>query len=314
MNQIARITDATAGATVRLLAVGEGGTSSLGRVLAAGADTLVVVACMRGELEVAMAADAPVAVRPGDVLVLLAGECAPEVRAAQTPVVGTAALVVPGGDDILAARLHARARTCAPYVISAPSRSSRALLDAGASLRRATSGLAPGTLSILTAEVESALTLDLADSDGPRSQRRRSHRRIALLAREAMRQHVSDPLTITALAQRCQTSPTVLKESFKDEFGLPVHEWYRRYRMMRAAELLASGDRSVAEVAAAVGYANASKFAQAFGACMGESPSAWRRGCTKSWPASELTAARPNGASAHLAHVSGDNCFVKSSP
>ena len=58
---------------------------------------------------------------------------------------------------------------------------------------------------------------------------------------------------------------------------MPVYEWYRRFRMLRAAELLRVGSDSISDVARAVGYNNASKFAQAFCACMGATPSAWRR-------------------------------------
>ncbi len=105
----------------------------------------------------------------------------------------------------------------------------------------------------------------------------RQRSRIAHGARVAMDNHVGDPLTIPELADSCGTSPTVLKESFRDEFGLPVYEWYRRLRMLRASELLCEGVLAVGEVAARVGYSNASKFARAFSDCMGASPSEFRR-------------------------------------
>lgn len=104
-----------------------------------------------------------------------------------------------------------------------------------------------------------------------------TRRKIAYRAREAMERHVLAPLTIAQLALECATSPTVLKESFRDEFGVPVYEWYRRLRMLRAADLLGEGTRSVGEVAREVGYANASKFARAFTDCMGVSPSVFRQ-------------------------------------
>lgn len=116
---------------------------------------------------------------------------------------------------------------------------------------------------------------------------------IARCARTLMRQNVETPLTIGELALRCQTSPTVLKESFRAEYGMPVHEWYRRFRMLRAADLLRVGSGSISDVARAVGYSNASKFAQAFSACMGATPSAWRRAALTSaaTAASELAEA-----------------------
>lgn len=106
---------------------------------------------------------------------------------------------------------------------------------------------------------------------------RATRRRIAYGARGAMDGSLAEPLTIPQLADACSTSPTVLKESFRDEFGLPVYEWYRRLRMLRASELLCEGAAAVGEVARKVGYANPSKFARAFSDCMGASPSVYRQ-------------------------------------
>lgn len=99
---------------------------------------------------------------------------------------------------------------------------------------------------------------------------------IAYGARFAMGESIDAPKTIPELAQACGTSPTVLKESFRREFGLPVYDWYRRLRMLRASELLAGDQHAVGDVARLVGYANASKFARAFADCMGVAPSAYR--------------------------------------
>ncbi len=113
--------------------------------------------------------------------------------------------------------------------------------------------------------------------DGEAGPARHAARRgVAYGAREAMGASIAEPLTIPELAEACSTSPTVLKEAFRDEFGVPVYEWYRRLRMLRASEKLGTGAAAVAGVAAEVGYSNASKFARAFADCMGVSPSAYR--------------------------------------
>ncbi len=104
-----------------------------------------------------------------------------------------------------------------------------------------------------------------------------ARRKVACAARQAMGRHFSVALSISQLASECETSPTVLKESFRGEFGAPVYEWYRRLRMLRAADLLSDDSRAVGEVAREVGYANASKFARAFTDCMGATPSAFHR-------------------------------------
>ncbi|WP_321971199.1 AraC family transcriptional regulator [Paratractidigestivibacter sp.] len=104
-----------------------------------------------------------------------------------------------------------------------------------------------------------------------------ARQKIAYGARGAMDDHMAAPLTIPQLAEICATSPTVLKESFRGEFGLPVYEWYRRLRMLRASELLCEGAAAVGEVAAKVGYSNPSKFARAFCDCMGAAPSVFKQ-------------------------------------
>lgn len=103
-----------------------------------------------------------------------------------------------------------------------------------------------------------------------------SRSQIAQRARELMCADVRHAHTISELARACETSPTVLKEAFREEYGLPVYEWFRRRRMICAAKLLVRTDAPVAEVARAVGYANPSKFARAFADCLRMRPHEWR--------------------------------------
>lgn len=104
-----------------------------------------------------------------------------------------------------------------------------------------------------------------------------AHAALARRARRIMAAHLSEPLDIRALARALGVSPTVLKESFREEFGAPVGTWYRSYRMGFAVHLLERGDLSIAEIARAVGYVSPSKFARAFADEKGASPSEWRR-------------------------------------
>ncbi|MGN0076168.1 MAG: helix-turn-helix domain-containing protein [Parafannyhessea sp.] len=105
---------------------------------------------------------------------------------------------------------------------------------------------------------------------------RARHACIALRAQKEMMGDVSDPKTIPTLAALCDTSPTVLKEAFRETFGIPLHAWYREYRVRVAARALLEGDSTIAEVAASVGYSNPSKFAGAFFDIMGATPREWR--------------------------------------
>ena len=121
-------------------------------------------------------------------------------------------------------------------------------------------------------------------ADEPRKRKRSRagsdlrHAAIAMRAQEIMTSELSHPHTISELAKECATSTTVLKESFREVFGMPVYSWLRATRMQRACEIMeADPSRSIASVGAEVGYSNASKFAKAFADTMGMTPSAFKR-------------------------------------
>lgn len=99
---------------------------------------------------------------------------------------------------------------------------------------------------------------------------------VARRAAEVMCADLSRRVPIPELARVCGTSPTVLKEAFREEWGMSVYAWFRRRRMIFAARSLARTSLPVREVARLVGYANPSKFSGAFRACLGMSPSSWR--------------------------------------
>lgn len=105
---------------------------------------------------------------------------------------------------------------------------------------------------------------------------RPSHREIAHRAQEVMASDLSHPLTIAATAKLCGTSPTVLKQAFRETYGQSVHEWYRTCRVHHAASLLQNTSYSIARISSEVGYSNPSKFSKVFAEYMGASPSAWR--------------------------------------
>lgn len=89
--------------------------------------------------------------------------------------------------------------------------------------------------------------------------------------------HPDDPITLPQLSRRFGIPATTIKRCFKALYGMPLSDYRRRTRMRRAAELLRSTDDTVLSVAGQVGYLNGSKFAAAFKAEMGVSPSDYRR-------------------------------------
>lgn len=64
---------------------------------------------------------------------------------------------------------------------------------------------------------------------------------------------------------------------FKAVYGMPLAAYLKEYRMKCAMRLLANGDASIADVAAAVGYETQGKFTKAFKAYAGTLPSEFRR-------------------------------------
>ncbi|MBQ9059489.1 MAG: helix-turn-helix transcriptional regulator [Atopobiaceae bacterium] len=109
------------------------------------------------------------------------------------------------------------------------------------------------------------------------SKKTSSHAELAFRAQKLMMEHLEQPLTINDLSERCSTSPTVLKESFRETFGQPIYQWYRHYRAQQAAELLSTTELPVNDIARAVGYSNPSKFSKAFNDCLGMTPRNYRK-------------------------------------
>ena len=64
-----------------------------------------------------------------------------------------------------------------------------------------------------------------------------------------------------------------MKRQFKQEYGKPVFEYYQKYKMEKAKELLLSGQYAVKEVGYLLGYQNLSNFANAFKKEFGVLPS-----------------------------------------
>lgn len=84
--------------------------------------------------------------------------------------------------------------------------------------------------------------------------------------------------TVEALASAVAMSRSAFAERFTRYVGQPPLEYVGRWRMVKAAELLAGSRLSVAEVAERVGYASEAAFNRAFKRHVGTAPATWRRG------------------------------------
>ena len=83
--------------------------------------------------------------------------------------------------------------------------------------------------------------------------------------------------TIEELSRRYLINTSALKHVFKSVYGMPVASYMKQYRIMRAAELLRSTEKSISSIASDVGYESQSKFSAAFKDIMKILPTDYRR-------------------------------------
>lgn len=95
---------------------------------------------------------------------------------------------------------------------------------------------------------------------------------------EHIEAHLSEDLTIEALAGIAALSPFHFAKAFKQATGLPPHKFVASRRVDRAKVLLKTTQLPIAEIAFRVGWENVSHFTQAFKGATGTTPGAWRAG------------------------------------
>lgn len=83
--------------------------------------------------------------------------------------------------------------------------------------------------------------------------------------------------TIEGLSKQFFLDSSTLKREFRRMYGLPIATYLKQCRLQKAMELLTGSDLSVADIATQVGYETQSKFAAAFKAATGLSPTAYRK-------------------------------------
>lgn len=84
------------------------------------------------------------------------------------------------------------------------------------------------------------------------------------------------PYSVESLAEAAAMSRSAFAERFAASFGRSPMSFVNHARMQHAAHLLTVGNKSIDEIAKAVGYSSRSHFSRAFSAHSGQSPSAFR--------------------------------------
>jgi AraC-like DNA-binding protein len=85
-----------------------------------------------------------------------------------------------------------------------------------------------------------------------------------------------EPLDVPALARAARLSPAHFSREFRRTFGESPHRYLLTRRLERAAALLRTTDRSVAEICVTVGLRSVGSFTTSFGRAYGQSPTAYR--------------------------------------
>jgi AraC family transcriptional regulator, arabinose operon regulatory protein len=91
-----------------------------------------------------------------------------------------------------------------------------------------------------------------------------------------LREHLAAPVSVPALASLAGFSSSHFSARFRTVTGYSVTEYVKRLRMARARQLLITSDRTVAEIAAAVGYPDPFYFSRHFSTVNGVSPRDYR--------------------------------------
>ena len=97
-----------------------------------------------------------------------------------------------------------------------------------------------------------------------------------LRARDLIDARYREPLDVPAIARAARLSPAHFSREFRRAFGEPPHQYLLTRRLERAAALLRTTDRSVADICFTVGLRSVGSFTTSFGRTFGMSPTAYR--------------------------------------
>lgn len=89
--------------------------------------------------------------------------------------------------------------------------------------------------------------------------------------------NLAGEINVNTLAALARLSISHFGRAFKATFGRPPHSHIIAERIMRAQGLMLSTERSLAQIAIAVGMSDQSHLSRQFRRLTGESPLAWRR-------------------------------------
>ncbi len=98
-----------------------------------------------------------------------------------------------------------------------------------------------------------------------------------LRARDFLRDEAASAHGLADLAHACGVHPVYLARAFRSHFGCSPGAYQRRFRLNRAAAMLATDAAGMAEIAQACGYFDQAHFSRAFRVAFGLAPGHYRQ-------------------------------------
>ena len=96
-------------------------------------------------------------------------------------------------------------------------------------------------------------------------------------ALEIIAANLSGDVSLHDLAAECRLSMGHFSRAFRQSTGMPPHRWLLHRRIEAATEMMNGTRLSLADIAAATGFADQSHFTQVFKRQKGATPGTWRR-------------------------------------
>jgi AraC-like DNA-binding protein len=97
-----------------------------------------------------------------------------------------------------------------------------------------------------------------------------------LRAKDLVDARYAERLDVPAMARAARLSPAHFSREFQQAFGETPHRYLLTRRLERAAALLRTTDRTVADICMTVGLRSVGSFTSSFGRMFGASPTAYR--------------------------------------
>ncbi len=97
-----------------------------------------------------------------------------------------------------------------------------------------------------------------------------------LRARDLADARYADAIRVSDMAREAGLSPAHFSRTFRETFGESPHQYLLTRRLERAAALLRSTDRSVADICFLVGLGSVGSFTSSFRRMFGTAPTAYR--------------------------------------